>query len=640
MKKHLLSVAAALACITAVFAARPAADPVLMTVAGKDVPLSEFQYLYNKNNNQQLEPISPARYLDMFVDYKLKVADAEAAGIDTTAAFRAEYAQYRDELAKPYLRDQWVADSLVMVAYGHYADDVTVSHIMLPGTPAGRERADSLRAEILAGRVPFAAAAAAFSMDAHSAARGGLMGNVVPGRYPWAFEEAAYDTPAGEISEPVNSGLGWHLIKVEARRPSQGEVHAAHILRMTRGLSPEQVARERELIDSLHTAAAAGADFAELASRFSQDPGSARKGGDLGWFARGVMVQPFDSISFALPEGGLSEPFATDFGWHIIYKYGSRNARDIDQMRPLIEKAMERDERGTAAERHFAERMIALHGGSVAAWQPAVAAVLATAEGPLDSIVASPSLAGVEAYSIDGHTVALAAVAPRLAGVVTAPDVASTTLAAVDRAVRDALAADALEQARNELMLTNTDYRNLMNEYRDGILLFEVANAKVWERASKDAAGLEDFFVNHRDRYTWSSPRFKSYVIFAGDEKRLKQALDYAATLDPSDPAAFSAAMTKMFGRNVKVERVLAAKGENPITDYLAFGAAKPEPKSKQWTCYAAFDGRVVDSPECAADVRQAVVADYQALLEAEWLKQLHARYPVKFNKKEVKKLQ
>ncbi|MDE6287065.1 MAG: peptidylprolyl isomerase, partial [Muribaculaceae bacterium] len=438
------------ACVAAVFAAGPAGDPVLMTVAGKDVPLSEFQYLYNKNNNQQLEPITPAKYLDMFVDYKLKVADAEAAGIDTTAAFRAEYAQYRDELAKPYMRDQWVTDSLVMEAYGHYADDVTVSHIMLPATQAGHDRADSLLREIRAGHTTFADAATAFSMDAPSAAKGGRMGNVVPGRYPWVFEKTAYDTPAGAVSEPVNSGFGWHLIKVDARRPSQGEVHAAHILRMTRGLSPEQAAREREIIDSLHTVAASGADFADLATRFSQDPGSARRGGDLGWFARGMMVQPFDSISFALPEGGLSEPFATDFGWHIIYKYGSRNARDLDQMRPQIEKAMERDDRGTAAERSYATRMIARHGGSVAAWQPAVQAVLATAEGPLDSVVASPALAAVDAFTIDGRTVALAAVAPRLAGVVTSPDVAATTLAAVDEAGLAALSDAALALARAE----------------------------------------------------------------------------------------------------------------------------------------------------------------------------------------------
>ncbi|MDE6286327.1 MAG: hypothetical protein K2L99_04970, partial [Muribaculaceae bacterium] len=229
---------------------------------------------------------------------------------------------------------------------------------------------------------------------------------------------------------------------------------------------------------------------------------------------------------------------------------------------------------------------------------------------------------------------------PRRAGVVTTPVVAATTLAAVDEAVLAALSDAALDLARAELMTTNTDYRNLMNEYRDGILLFEIANAKVWERAAKDTAGLEAYFNAHRDRYTWPAPRFKSYVIFASDDARLRQALDYAATLDPADPAAFSAAMTKMFGRNIKVERVIAAKGENPITDFLAFGAEKPASKSKQWGSYAAFDGRVIDSPETAADVRQAVVADYQAQLEAEWLADLHNRFPVKFNKKEIKKLQ
>lgn len=638
MKKH-LTCAAALLCALSSFGAKDS-DPVLMNVAGKNVTLSEFQYLYNKNNNQQLEPLTRERYLDMFVDYKLKVADAEAAGLDTTATFRAEYLQYRDELASPYMRDNAVAEQLVNEAYSHYGEAVRVSHIMLPATEAGKALADSLRGEIEAGRSTFEDVARAYSMDKPTAARGGMMGNVTPARFPWAFEKAAYDTAEGAVSAPVNSGFGWHLIRVESRKPSEGEVHAAHILRMTQGRAPEQAAREKEIIDSLYTVATSGADFAELARKYSQDPGSARRGGDLGWFARGVMVQPFDSIAFALPDGGISMPFETAFGYHIIYKDARRANRTLDELRPEIEKAMERDERGRAPERAYTDRAVAEQKGRVdARTLERVASALGGTQLALDTLLMSPELAGLTAYEINGRKVALAAVAPRLAGVETSPLGATVSLQAVKDAVEAAMRDDALDYARNNLMNTNADYRNLMNEYRDGILLFEIANSKVWDRAAKDTEGLDAFFKANAARYAWDKPRFKSYVIFAGTEELVARAVEYASTLDATKPAEFTAAMNKRFGRDVKVERVIAARGDNPTIDFLAFGGERPEPKSKQYACYAAYEGRVLDAPEAVEDVRAAVVADYQAALEAEWLKELHAKYPVKINKKQLKKL-
>ena len=167
----------------AAFAAKPAADPELMIVDGVPVRVSEFEYLYNKNNTQQLEHKTIDEYVDMFVDYKLKVADARHAGIDTTASFLNEYRQFENDLAKPFMRDEAVVDDLLKESYSHLEKDVTVSHIMLPMRPGNDIRLDSLRSEIIAGNTTFEDAAAAFSVDRGSNSRGGLMGSVVPGRY-------------------------------------------------------------------------------------------------------------------------------------------------------------------------------------------------------------------------------------------------------------------------------------------------------------------------------------------------------------------------------------------------------------------------------------------------------------------------
>ena len=187
-------------------------DPVLMTVDGQDVRVSEFEYLYNKNNNQQLQQGTLDDYLGMFINYKLKVADARHAGLDSSPKFRNEFESFRIELAKPYMRDTVVEKNLIEKAYSHYGEDILASHIMVPPTAAGKAVLDSIRPLLESGKADFATEAGRLSVDKSSAARGGRLGYIVPGRFPWAFEEAAYGTDAGAMSPVFNSGVGYHIV--------------------------------------------------------------------------------------------------------------------------------------------------------------------------------------------------------------------------------------------------------------------------------------------------------------------------------------------------------------------------------------------------------------------------------------------
>ncbi|MEZ3521601.1 MAG: peptidylprolyl isomerase [Muribaculaceae bacterium] len=619
----------------AAFAAKPAADPELMIVDGVPVRVSEFEYLYNKNNTQQLEHKTIDEYVDMFVDYKLKVADARHAGIDTTASFLNEYRQFENDLAKPFMRDEAVVEDLLKESYSHLEKDVTVSHIMLPMRPGNDIRLDSLRSEIMAGNTTFEDAAAAFSVDRGSNSRGGLMGSVVPGRYPWAFEKASYDTPKGGVTEVVNSGVGYHIIRVEDIRPSDGEVEASHILLLTRGLKPEAAEAQKERIDSLYKVVTAeGADFADVARRFSQDPGSARNGGSLGWFGRGMMVQPFDSVAFALADGEISKPLATSFGYHIIYRTAHRKGKDFEEFKKSELKRMESDERANAPERAFIDRVAPLYGASVSEDALRQANEIIDRAGKLDlDVLAEIEALNVPVVRCSGNTLSFAEIlggsAP--AGVM-ATDMGRAYVAdAVDAAFRSQVH----DAARKSLYVENADYRNLINEYRDGILLYEISNRNVWERAASDKVGLENHFLRNRDKYTWKEPHFKSYVLCATDDATLDRAMAFANTLSTIDPEAFVEQMRKEFGSSVRVERVIAAKGENAITDYLGYGAEAPkaDPHSK-WKSYGSFAGRVIDAPEVAADVRGAAVTGYQGELESRWVKHLRNVYPVEVNKK------
>lgn len=257
-------------------------DPVVMTVNGKDVKLSEFEYLYNKNKQQQLEKQTFDKYVDMFVVYKLKVADAEAAGIDTTNAFINEFRRYRNDLANPYLEDETVEDKLAHEAYDRMKEDVEVSHIMYhladPKTNSlskPREFMDSIRNCILNGQ-DFAELAAKYSIDPSAKRNGGNMGYIKSGLTPYAFEYAAYNTPVGEISEVVESPYGLHLVKPTAKRASRGEVLVEHIMKLfPREATNAQKLELKQRIDSIYTLVKSGADFEEIAKKESDEIGRA-----------------------------------------------------------------------------------------------------------------------------------------------------------------------------------------------------------------------------------------------------------------------------------------------------------------------------------------------------------------------------
>lgn len=618
MKKYLIPAALLGAVILGVSA--KSTDPVLMRVGGRDVRLSEFEYLYHKNNSQQLEPVTLDQYVEMFADYKRKVADAEANGLDTMKSFQDELAKYCNDLARPYLRDQAVADSLLQVSYNHYNEDVKVSHIMIRGGQNAAEHQaavahlDSLRQAIVNGQITFEQAAQNESIDKGSAKRGGLMGNVIAGRYPWAFEDAAFNTPVGQISPVVNSGMGLHLIRVESRQPAKGEVKASHILKLTRDVAPEQQTAAKRQIDSIYSLLVAGADFAEMARRESQDPGSAKRAGDLGWFPAGAMVQPFDSISFALPDGALSQPFETTFGWHIIKRFEHRGVAPLEQMREQITRAMANDARGTMPEQRRLEQLMAQYKAKLDTKSIAKAA-------------AKPAKAAkMTAFTIAGKKT-------RIGDVMTVDPGMSISAEALEAMMQTFMEAKVMDMARAALKVENADYRNLTNEYRDGILMYEISNRTVWERAAKDSEGLENFFRANRDRYKWDAPKYKAMVVFAATPEKAREAKAYADSLDNMLPVDIIAAMNQRFGRDIKIERVIAAKGENAITDYLGFGGEKPKP-SGRWTEYFAIQGHVLDAPEEAIDVKGAVTTDYQTELEQQWLNALRAKYPAKIDPK------
>lgn len=647
MKKYLLPVAAIAVIAIAVSAKQKiASDATLLTVNGKNIPVSEFEYLYNKNNNQQLERQTPEEYLDMFINYKLKVADAEAHGIDTTKAFKDELEQHRVELAKPYLKDQAVEDALVNEIYSHMDRLVDVSHVMLrkgmteQQNDSVKHMLDSIRTLIVTGKESLEDMALKYSIDPQVKRNKGHMGWMKANTYPYTFENVAYATPVGEISQVMETPFGFHIIKVHGFKADPGKINASHILKLTAGLDSLEQQTKKAQIDSIYEIVKAGsaAKFAEVAKIESEDPGSRQNGGQLSWFGIGEMVPEFENVAFALNDGEVSEPFATQFGYHIIMRHAHRGVPSLVDERESILRNMWRDDRRDMAKKAKLDAYLKSNKASIEtknfkkinAALKGFASMDSTA---YDKVVA---MTDVAVAKIGKQRIFASEVAKSMT-----PDSNMTPQAWMkifEERTKSSLDAKATEMMTAELPEKYDDYKNILNEYRDGILLFEVSNRNVWDKALADTKGLEKYFQAHRDEYKWEKPHYKGTIIFTTGPAVTEEVKEFLNTYN-GPASSLPAAIKQKFDRRAKAERVLAAEGDNPIVDNVAFGGERPDISKSRWSDYFSYEGTILTQPQSAQDVKGLVSTDYQQVLEQEWVKQLREKYPVVVNTKVFEKI-
>lgn len=631
------------ACAIALaFAAK---DPVIMTVNGVDVPKSEFEYLYNKNSQQQVNPQTLDEYVEMFKLYKMKVADARAEGIDTMASFRREADQYRHELAAPYLADSLFLNSLVKEAYDRSKEEVEAYHIMLfkPRDPsmvdAARNRVDSIRQLLLNG-ADFADLATRFSQDRGSSAKGGRMGWMVANSYPYAFEVAAYNLPEGQISDVIDSGVGFHVLKGGKRRPARGKVKAAHILKLTQGKSDADKKKAKAEIDSLYQLVIANpATFNHIASTNSEDPGSARQGGVLPAFGTGEMVAEFDSVAFALADNEISEPFATSYGYHIIKKIGSEPIASMESIKPrlLARITSPQDPRFLMVRENQTKKLAKKHKGSLNEKNLQALRNDVKTLG-LDSALyakwnAAPQ-ADMQVFAVNGKSTKLADVVENLSRIQL--PASAYAVKEFDNVV-DMLYNRELVNAEEDALLTEQpDYANLLREYVDGSLLYEVSVRKVWDKAAKDTEGLKAYFEANRDNYKWSEPRAKGFLVQALNDSVGNLVRERAAAL-PAD--SLISTIRKEFKGKAAIDRVLVSKGTNAMVDNIMFGGPESAPTNSKYTVYFMINPRLVNEPEEVADVKGMVTSDYQNEFQQAWENELRKKYPVTVNEKVLRKV-
>lgn len=612
-------------------------DPTIMTINGKEIKKSEFDYIYNKNKQQQLEQKSLEEYLDMFKDYKLKVIEAEANGIDTTKAFISELQGYRNQIAQAYLVDQEADEKLAREAYARLQENVEAAHILFTIDESNPEKTEAkvyekalaLKKQIDAG-ADFTEMAKKHSEDPSVARNAGYLGYIKGFMTVYPFEEAAYNTEVGEVSEPVLSRFGYHLIKVISRRTDPGEVLSAHIMVMLpTSMTPAEEKAKEAKIREAYQKLQDGAAFEDIVREYTEDPATRETEGKMRWLSTGRIVKEYEDVAFSLNVGEISEPFKTPFGWHIVKVIEKRGLKSYEEMQKEIMRRIARDDRaGNGRESLIAKLKIEynynFNGEKMA--QIKELAQKTSLDSTFQVAIASDN---ETLFTLAGNSYKVSDFAEYFANNKTEQDskVENVIMRSVDEYIDYAV----ISYENTQLEAKYPEFRNLYNEYRDGMLLFEISNREVWDKASKDEKGLKKYFKKNRRQYSWNEPHFKGVVVQCKNdsiatlaETRLKE-LNYdesAKTLNKE--------LNTGSERVISVKRGLFVKGDNGIVDYYVFGA-KPYVDETYPVSFA--KGRLLKKgPECYTDVKGQVTSDYQQKLEKDWMKKLNQKYKVEIN--------
>lgn len=505
----------------------------IMTIGAVKVPFKEFNYVYHKNNERAEDAHtdkSVREYVDLYVKFKLKVMDAEKEGLDTTNAFRREFEGYKKQLAKPYLTDKSVTERLVKEAYNRMKEEVNASHVLIKCDPkadpkdtlAAYNKAMDYRKKILAGE-SFEKVARDHSDDPSAKSNGGNLGFFTAMQMVYPFEDAAYKTAKGAITMPVRTQFGYHLLKVIDRRPSQGQITVAHIMiRANPGMPAEDSIAARKKMYDIYARLQKKENFGGLATEFSDHTDSKAKGGLLPPFTAGSMLPAFENAAFALKDtGDFSQPFQTPFGWHIVQLKNRKPLESFEELKPSLESKVSKDSRSELNKSMLVARLKKENG--LKENKPLMTYAVSKADTNLISGKWKYDMTDKKLdqvlFTIKDRKLTLRDFWQNVekrehASKSKEPAYQMTLL------YKDFVDQEVLDYEESHLAEKYVDYKMLVKEYRDGILLFNMMEKKVWNKGTEDTAGLKSFHADNKAKYRYDT-RAKVTIYSAANQKTL-----------------------------------------------------------------------------------------------------------------------
>ncbi len=612
-------------------------NQVLMTVDGSPVYTNEFKQVYLKNielvdKNQR----DIASYLDLFKKYKLKLQEAYALGFDKRPQLKQELEGYKEQLAQNYMTDAPATEALIKEAYEHMVEEVKVSHIMISlqnaTTPQDTLKAwnaiNDIRKQLLQG-ADFKALAIKKSEDPSVRNNYGDLGWFDAFKMVYPFEEAAYNTPVGEISPIIKTRFGYHILKTTDKRKSKGEVQVAHIL-ISYDQNDETVDIQQRIND-IYQKLKQGESFESLAERYSDDRITARMGGKLNRFgAGGLNSDKFVQVAFSLKEPEeITEPFESELGWHIIKLIQKYPVGSFDELHAFLENKVRNDARGQLAEMALIEKLKKLY--EVKEFPEVVTYFSQHLDSSLDEKSGSNSALIIEDQINNYQDFGLFLKQKNQAD-------SKPVSENVQSVYEDYINQSLKKYYKEHLAETNSDYAQIIKEYEEGILLFALMEEKIWNRAKEDTVGLRKYFESKRSNYQWPE-RYDVLVATAPNlqsAERAQKMLEKGKTIEEIKTELNTDGLVNIFF----TKRTATADDEVLPLDYDPKTGVSPVYKGDEYTVVVLND--VLPSQQKQFnEIKGKVINDYQQELEAQWLEQLESEHEIEVNEsifEEIKK--
>ena len=617
-------------------------DNTILNIDNQTVNKTEFEQIYWKNKKEKIATKEDLdEYIQLFINFKLKVIAAEELGLDTTKKFIDELSGYRIQLEKPYLIDTSINEDLINEAYFRTINEVNASHIMTKLKPNPSSE-DTLKAynkileiknKIVSGNIGFEEAAEELSEDPYARSSKGNLGYFNAFKMLYSFECAAYNTPIGKVSDIVRTKYGYHIVKPNSIRKAKGRVKTSHIMITTSSKNKNKLSEEKinsifkDLVEKTKT-------FEELAIQFSEDRKSAKNGGEIGWINSGGNFYPeFEEAVFSLnKDGEYSKPFKTPNGWHIVKRLSYEPIGDLKSMSYSLKNKIQKDARAQKTKSSFINKLKTEYELKDMLNMKELVGILKNKNYNYVNIESNKKLKNINNI------------------VLTFSNVSYTNfdfikyLAISKLIVKDKIEANLIKQQFNkfinqkliafektQLETKHPDFKALMKEYRDGILLFEISDQKIWTKAIKDTAGLKEFYSSNKDTWKWPN-RISGTVFTAKSKKTINKVKSLKLKKSLSNDSIMSIINTdNLFNLNYENKIIDDFKKYNLAFKDLEKGFNGPFNHQEKWVLIYVED----KLPQRNKELKEAegiIVSAYQNYLENQWLSSLKKKHNISIN--------
>ncbi len=633
-------------CTAAVFSQNK--KDVLMTVNGNPVYANEFKRVYKKNLDlvQDESQKDIDGYLQLFIDYKLKIAEAQAQKLDEQKSYKTELSQYRDQLSRNYIFENKVAQELAEEAYKRGKEEVNASHILIrvgydavpQDTLAAYNKIKMVREKALKG-ADFGELAKTFSEEPGAKESEGKLGYFSVFSMVYPFETAAYNTKKGEISDIVRTQFGYHILKVNDRREKAPKIWVSHIM-----ISSNKGARTfdpKERIEEIYTLLQQGESFESLAKQFSDDKNSAVKGGKLNPFSRGDLRSPeFEEAAYQLKNpGDLSKPIKSEFGWHIIRLDEKLPEETFEQQKTMLEKKVSEGDRSKIVTNAVNKKIKEKYGfkkgeNYLPFFETYVSDDVLSRKWVMDTLKGAQNKT---LFTVGKHEVHFSDFANFISDRqrTTRPYQSKETLL-IDL-YDEFETAELKDFFMQKLEEENEDYAALLGEYRDGLLIFDVMNNNIWQKAKNDSLGIQKYYERTKAQYNWKE-RVEADVLSATSGATAQQVKEMLA--NGKTPEEIKATLNTDDKINVILTQGTFEEDQRELPKNLEIkeGVSSIYPSNNSFIVVN-IKKIVPPGAKSLEDVKGKVLSNYQNDIEAQWMQELHDKYEVEINKKTLKNL-